>query len=600
MKPYEEGMYEEPYIVFDCEVDGDYFGDARYGGQVILVCWYCSWEDKYKYSRTLKGMYEDLTTAKTIVAHNLKYDLKHLMKDNAPVYGIDCYDTMIAQYILDANVRKPLSLNDLCTRYNLTNKDPIIDSLMKSGVSPSEMPWGMLVDRCVRDVRTTKELYEITKDQIKEKNLSPLMHVRLSLCKVLAEMEMQGMHLDKDRVYDAYVGRIREFAKLQQELDEFTGGINHSSTQQKQEYLYDVLGFEELRDCVKGGPLRTAKGNRKTDKETIQQLIPKTDKQKRYLDLIRRYGKLDAELSKALEKFKSCVDSKEVLFANFNQHVSKTGRLTSLGTKHRIQFQNLQRDFKPLFSARKDDWLIMEADYSNLEFLVAGYLCNDKQIYDDFVNGVDVHKISASKIFDVDVEEVTSDQRTAAKADTFGPLFGKTTGTEGQKRYFKAFNERYASVVEKQEVWKASVINRGFFKIETGAEFRFPEARVNRYGYLNVTNKVKNYGIQHLATGEIVPVAVNLLHDEMKARNYESFLINTVHDSVVIEVKPEEKEALEELVVEVLTTGVFEFLYQNYDMNFWMPLGVGIKTGTHWAEGEETKYKVDPPWALVA
>src|SRR5690625_4142753 len=202
--------------------------------------------------------------------------------------------------------------------------------------------------------------------------------------------------------------------------------------------------------------------------DTIRQLKPKNEKQREYLKLIRRYAKLNAELGKALEKFKACVDSNELLYANFNQCVSATGRLISSGTKHKIQFQNMQRDFKPLFKARKDGWLMMEADYSNLEFLVAGFLCDDSQIYDDFVNGVDVHKKSASEIFNVPEEEVTSEQRTAAKADTFGPLFGKTTGTEGQQRYFKAFNERYHRVVDRQEIWKASVINKGYFKIATG------------------------------------------------------------------------------------------------------------------------------------
>jgi len=600
MKPYEEGMYEGPYIVADLEVDGEYAGDARYGGKVVLAVWYCSWNGTFKYSYNLRKMYQDLKKAKTFVAHNAKYDLKHLIKNKAPVGHLNIYDTMLAQYTLDGIIRNKVGLDALCERYGLDRKEVIINTLMKNGVPPSEMPKSLLLDRCIRDVRTTKQLYDITKKQIKNRNIFPLLHVRLSLCKTLAYMEMKGMHLDKDRVYDEYVGRAKEFEQLQQELDEFTGGINHNSSKQKQEYLYDYLKFEEVKDCIKGGPLRTATGNRKADMDTIRQLKPKTKEQESYLKLIGRYAKLNAELSKALDKFKECVDSNELLYANFNQHISKTHRLTSSGTKHKIQFQNMQRDFKPLFSARKDDWLMMEADYSNLEFVVAGFLCNDIQIYEDFTHDVDVHKVSASEIFSVPIEEVTSEQRTTAKAFTFLPLFGGTSGTEDQKRYYRAFNERYRGVVDQQESWKASVINKKYFKIETGMEFRFPEARVNRRGYLNVNNNVCNYAIQHFSTGEIVPIAVSLLHDEMVSRGYKSFLVNTVHDSVVIEVNPKEKESLEELVVEVLTTKVYNFLYENYGIEFWMPLGVGIKTGNHWAEGQETKYKVNPPWEIAA
>ena len=600
MKAYEEGMYEEPYIVIDLEVDGDYYGDPRYGGEIILAVWYCSWTGKYKYSRDIKKVYQDISKAKTLIAYNAKYECKHLLKNKCDISHLNIYDPMLAQYTLDGIIRNKLSLDSLCTRYGLDNKDVVIDTLMKNGVPPSEMPWSLLLDRCIRDVRTTQQLYEITKKQVKDREIFPLLHVRLALCKTLSYMEMKGMHLDKDRVYDEYVGRAKEFEEIQQELDEFTGGINHNSPAQKQEYLYDYLKFEEVKDCVKGGPLRTESGGRKTDMDTIRQLKPKNEKQREYLKLIRRYAKLNAELGKALDKFKECVDSNELLYANFNQNVSKTHRLTSSGTKHKIQFQNMQRDFKPLFNARKKGWLMMEADYSNLEFVVAGFLCDDMQIYEDFTNDVDVHKVSASEIFNVPQEEVTPEQRTAAKAFTFLPLFGGTSGTEDQKRYYRAFNERYKGVVRRQEAWKASVINRKAFTIDTGMEFRWPHAKVNRRGYLNVNNNVCNYAIQHLATGEIVPIAVSLLHDEMVRKNYKSFMVNTVHDSVVIEVHPEERESLEELVTEVFTTKVYNFLYDNYGIEFWMPLGVGIKVGTHWAEGEETKYKVNPPWEIAA
>ena len=126
---------------------------------------------------------------------------------------------------------------------------------------------------------------------------------------------------------------------------------------------------------------------------------------------------------------------------------------------------------------------------------------------------------------------------------------------------------------------------------------RFPDRRVDRRtGYLNVQNSVVNYPVQYLATGEIIPIAVCFAHWRMRKEGLRSFLVNTVHDSVVVEYHPEELEKIKEIMELSFTHDVYNYLYDNYEIEFNIPLGIGVKAGDHWSTGEEVKKDVEPPW----
>lgn len=597
MKPYEEGDYFGSHVCLDFETTNNQYGNACYPNEIVCAVWYFSDTDKYYYADSdYSLLIEHLFSAKVLIAQNAKMELKWLQKLGAFLVGLQVFDPMLSQYSLDGVQRHPVNLDALCTRYGLENKDPIIDQLMKSGVCPSEMPVSMLKDRCLLDVQTTLQLYHILSNKLLDAGLFPLYHTKAELCKVLADMELNGMYLDSDRVRDVYVERGRQYEIVTDELDQFTGGINHNSPKQKQEYLYDVLKFKELKG-YDGKPKRTPAGGRLTDSATINSLSPSNDSQRTYLELLKKHSKLFAELSKALDKFQECVEEGGMMYADFNQHITVSHRLSSSGTKHKVQFQNLQREFKKLFKAREEDWLIMEADGAQIEFRVAGYLGHDEQIKYDIDHGEDVHRFTAHKMFGVPEEEVTGDQRTASKADTFAPLYGREFGTEAQVEYFKAFREKYPDITETQEGWVTQVTNFGKFTLPTGLTLEFPNRKLSRSGRLDVRNKILNYPVQYLATGEIIPIAVCYAHLRMRTAGLKSFLINTVHDSVIAEVHPDEVDIMSDIMKSAFTDDVYDYLYDNYGMKFNLPLGIGIKVGPHWGEGEEVKQESAPKWA---
>jgi DNA polymerase I-like protein with 3'-5' exonuclease and polymerase domains len=201
---------------------------------------------------------------------------------------------------------------------------------------------------------------------------------------MLADIELRGMHLDADRVRAAFKAGREQLDVVEAELHEFTGGINPRSPKQVAVYLYDTLGFDPPK--INGKPVRG------TDKEAIARLKATTPEQERFLDLKKRHAVLEAEVGKALEKFNDCCNdttSDNLLLAVFNQTITQTHRLSSSGSKYKVQFQNFARKFKPLFNARNPGGKIGEPDGSQLEFRVAGFLGQDRRAYDDIMNKVD-------------------------------------------------------------------------------------------------------------------------------------------------------------------------------------------------------------------
>ena len=575
-------------LTLDLETTNNEYGNPSYSNRVVLYATKLG-NECVQAGSNIDRLADVVSNADILVAHNAKFELKWLLHHGIPIEHLEVFDTLIAEYSLLGNIAKPLDLGSVCARYGLPVKEPYIDKLMKQGICPSEMPHSMLMSRCMDDVVTTYELYKILSRNLLDNSLYNVFQTKMELCKVLADVELNGVWLDKDRVEEEFEEANTEFVALLAEIDEFTGGINPNSPKQVGEYLYDNLGFNELKNR-KGVPSRTPAGGRKTDASTIFALKPTTKAQEKYLELQGRHSQLNADVTKALAKFYECSQADEIMYANFNQARTRTHRLSSSGCKHKVQFQNLHRKFKPLFTARNEGWLVAEIDGSQLEFRVAAYLGQDVQAMEDIENEVDVHTVTR----DIINGAGGSVDRTGAKPHTFKPLYGGSSGTKAEQAYYGEFRRKYAGVTATQEDWKTSVINHGKLVLPTGMVFSWPNRHVNSRGYLDVSTSVCNYPVQYLATAEIIPIALVELHHLMQENDMESFIVNTVHDSVVVEVHPFEVDLLKELAVGAFTTHVYDTLHDRYGIDFNVALGVGIKVGSHWSEGDEEKYNVKP------
>ena len=589
-------LLSDNYVVLDVETTNKQFGDATVPENRLVVTVFTDGKGSVHY--TTRGEFEHgglvaaIERADLLVAHNAKMELKWLSRMGADLSKIMPYCTMIGEHVLHGNVRVGKSLGVVTQRYGLGTKDPYVDKLMRKGVCPSEMPFSFIKGRCIKDVVQTEQVFLQQRKLLEEKGLLPVMYTRCLLTPVLADIELRGLALDPERVQEEYKRCHAELEKVKERLEQVAAGVNPKSPKQMGEFLYDTMGFAEL--SRRGKPLRTDKGGRLTDVATIQRLTAKTKAQAEYQELMQKFSVLDAEMSKALSKFKECVENGDLLYAQFNQAVTATHRLSSSGTAYKVQFQNLPRKFKPLFMARlrEQGWVVGEIDGAQLEFRVAGYLGQDMQAYTDILNGEDVHSFT-SKVL---TEAGQKTDRQGAKEHTFKPLYGGESGTKAEQAYYAAFKAKYQGVAKAQEQWKSEVLRTKQLRVASGLIFHWPDTRVTGTGYITNSTSICNYPVQSLATAEIIPIAVVYMWHTIKLQGLQSFMVNTIHDSVISEIHPDEVQQMKDIGEDCFTTKVYHYLEKVYGIRFNVPLGTGFKAGEHWSEGKELKYQLEPPY----
>ena len=626
-------LYTGTYVTLDFEIDtshGDYGHPVHPKNGMLLACWKDAegtpkhaWADEFALPES--GLFEDIAKADFLVAHNAKYELGWLARCGLDLHTVKVFDTKLAEYVLLGNRAAPCkatglgkrstSLNACCLRRGWKQKDPLVDMMMKFGVNPTLIPRRWLQGRCERDVEDTERLFQDQLRLLVDSGRDGVLLTRCLFTPVLAAIEAEGMALDAERVEQIYAEYDEKHRRLLAEMDILTGGINWKSTKQVAEFLYseEGLGFSELQGRD-GKPLRTAKGKPKTDQSTMAALKARTAKQREFVALRRDLGKVDAALSKALRFFYGvCKEYSCQFYATFNQTVTATHRLSSSGHSTwfemfqdtmTAQMQNLARIFKKLFVAKVPGWLVVEVDGSQLEFRVAADLGKDEQAIQDISDpDFDAHIFSASEIKGIPYDELlqryrdgdseAKSFRTAAKAHTFKPLYGGESGTRNEKRYYKAFKARYSGLATAQEGWVEEVLRTKRLITPWGMRYYWPRAKRGRDGYVNVKSNVYNYPVQAFATAEIIPVAITALWQRLRGDSQVKF-VNTVHDSVILEVHPDAVDRVRREAINAFGIDVYAYLERVYNYQFTVPLGCGITIGTHWSEGAEESYNIWP------
>jgi DNA polymerase I-like protein with 3'-5' exonuclease and polymerase domains len=620
--------FSDNYLVLDFEVE---VNDNRFGSAIddrnhlVLACYsrgggairhrFGSEFDQAE----LKRAVED---ADFIVGHNLKYEYAWLNRMGIDTSQILGFDTMLAEYVLLGNLAagdlesgvKPtsVSLDACCQRRGYAAKDPIVDLWMEHGIKVSEMPRKWVLDRCKQDVRTTEQLFIDQRRELADTNRLGCLYTRCILTPLLAAIEKEGCHLDNQRVEEVYSEYTVRFVDLSNQFTRLTDGINWRSSKQVAAYLYDTLQFAELRDRS-GEPKRTPSGGRQTNAKVLEKLKAETEEQKEFLALRKQLSKIGSAISKNLDYFKEvCEQHGGTFYAEFNQAITATHRLSSTGiaietrTKgsKSCQLTNIPRAFKRLFAARRDGWLVGEADGAQIEFRVAACLGNDRQARADIADReFDAHCVTASAMYEVEYaklrsaylagDKVAADRRQSAKPETFKPLYGGSKGTPAQERWYEAFKRRYPDLAKTQENWVYEVLEKKYLTTPWGLRYYWPNIRMSSSGYVNNGSAIYNYPIQALATAEIIPIAITYFWHTVRAEGLDEVIIpiNTVHDSLVCEIHPEHADDFRRLATEAFGPCVLRYLSIVYDLDFDVPLGTGIKIGSHWSEGIEERYE---------
>lgn len=576
------------YVVVDFETTIHRGGNALYEENgLVLAMWYdnceeqmyAKWGNEYQMAELVRACEE----ADFIVAHNAKFELQWLQRCGLDIGNVLVYDTMIGEYVYGGNryAWNQLSLENTCQRRFGTGKDTCISGMYKAGVSSEDIPESWLFQYCMKDVALTHRLFEAQLADLNKLDLLAIQYTRCLTTTVLAAIEVNGMNLDADKVVGMTAEKEEEYAQVTLELEQATGGINVNSPKQLGEYLYDNLGFVELKDR-RGNPLRSAKGGRKTDQDSIAKLKARTAPQREFLDLYKRSKSLYNELTKYLRKFSDCcTEAAGWLRGEFNQTRTKTHRLSSSGLDYKTQFQNFPRAYKPMFTARRDGWLVGEGDGAQLEFRIAAHLGRDRVAREDIINGTDIHSVTAG---------IIGCTRQEAKAHTFKPLYGGMSGAPNEVKYYEFFKEKYEGIASAQRAWIGSVLSDKYLRTEWGMRYYWPDTKMDRSGYVRNSTSICNYPVQAFATAECIPIALVYFWHLTRVMQAEMLLVNTVHDSIICELPPEEEGLFHALCKHTLITEVEDYLSDVYDVKLTVPLGAGVSVSHCWGDKEAEEY----------
>jgi len=303
-----------------------------------------------------------------------------------------------------------------------------------------------------------------------------------------------------------------------------------------------------------------------------------------FLQRVRRLSALDTYLSSFVEGISTHIKSDGMLHVQLLQHRTGTGRLSGANPN----MQNMPRGgtfpVKKVFVSRWEGGQIMEADFAQLEFRVAAFLSQDKVAIEEVSTGFDVHSYTAKVISDAGQPISRQD----AKAHTFAPLYGASGfgRTEAEAAYYKQFTTKYKGISEWHKRLATEILNTGRIKTPSGREFTWPDVQRRRNGSVTFFTQIKNYPVQSFATADIVPISLIYIDKLLEKNSMQSCVVNTVHDSIVIDVHPNETDKVIR-IVKATNDNLINIINSKWNIDFNVPLLLEAKIGDNWLDTKD-------------
>jgi len=346
--------------------------------------------------------------------------------------------------------------------------------------------------------------------------------------------------------------------------------------------IYTSTGVVAGLRCVPYGPeIATALGF-STDGDTID-VLNRTGSARavEFLTALSRKNAIDTYITTFIGGIKRGIRDDGLLHTSFMQCVTATGRLSSRNPN----FQNLPRannfPIRKVIVSRWKGGLIADIDFAQLEFRCAVAMAGCAQGLRDIAEGVDIHSITSKVLTDNGQET----NRQDAKPHTFKPLYGGTTGTSAEQAYYAAFLNRYSGIRDWQQDLQNRAIRDHIIRLPSGREYMFPGAKRRWDGGSTFATQIKNYPVQGFATGDIVPLVVVALHQFLRGLKCNTCIINTVHDSITLDVHPEELDIVKKAVD--YFKNVNALIEARYGFTTEVPFTVDAKMGPNWMEGNK-------------
>ena len=574
----------EKIVAFDCETDGLNCREAALVG-FSLSC--CTGEGFYIPLVCGDGLLAGNLISKdealaqlqrlfgnkdcTVIMHNGKFDYQVLCCNGLPQPQCLIWDTMVAAWLLEPE-RSSYSLESLAAG-KLGLETISFDSIVPKGSTFADLTLDQAVPYAAEDADLTWQLYQLFKPRLEQTNLLKLfLELEMPVLPVLAQMELQGIHIEGRELEDYGRELAQEIAGIQAEIYEIVGHeFNIASTKQLQQVLFEERGLPTGKKTKSGYS---------TDTSVLETLAALDVVPRKILEF-RAKSKL---LSTYVETLPKMADSQGRIHTSFVQTGTATGRFSSRDPN----LQNIPvrdeegRRIRSAFTATPGKVLI-SADYSQIELVLLAHLSQDEGLCSAFNQGVDVHKATAALIFGVPAQEVTAEMRRTAKTINFGVMYGMSAFRlsnelgipRGQAQGFiEKYFATYAGISQFKEDMISQAEEKGFVETLMGRRRYIPA--------INSRNKLEKSGAERIAVNtpiqgsaaDIVKKAMLAVTDLLKKESCSAQLLLQVHDELIFECDQGEADTAAALIRQGMESVV--------DLR--VPLKVSVEIGPRWGD----------------
>ena len=531
-------------------------------------------DEAQKIVNEFKEVLENEQTLK--IGQNMKYDILVLAN-----YGIDVkgpmFDTMVAHYVLQPELRHNMDyLAEIYLHYRTIHIEELIGARGKNQGNMRTLPPEAVYKYACEDADVTLKLQRVLEKELHDSGASSLFYdIEMPLVPVLAYMEKNGVRVDTDALKETSQHFTTRMNQIEKEIHELAGGeFNVSSPKQVGEVLFDKL---KIINKAK----KTKTGQYVTSEEVLEGLRGKHEIVGKILD----YRGLKKLLSTYIDTLPLLINPKTgKIHTSFNQTVTATGRLSSSNPNlQNIPIRN--EDGKEIRKAfiPEEGCEFFSADYSQIELRIMAHLSGDKNMVDAFHEGDDIHAATAAKVYKIGMDEVTREQRSKAKTANFGIIYGisvfglaerMNVPRSEAKELIDGYFETYPQVKAYMDESIAVARKKGYIETIFGRKRFLPDinshnAVVRGYAERNAINAP----IQGSAA-DIIKVAMIRIYQRFMDENIRSTMMLQVHDELNFSVYPDEKEKVQQIVIEEMEKA--------YTMQ--VPLRADCGWGKNWLE----------------
>ena len=534
-----------------------------------------NFEEAVKQLEFFKDIFAD--ASKTLVAQNYKFDYKMMKKYGVKIQN-KIFDTMLAHYVINADGKHGMdALSESYLNYKPVSIESLIGPKGKNQNSMAHLPAESIKDYAAEDADVTLQLAEIFMPELeKQGTTSVLENIETPLIEVLANMEWEGIRVDKDFLNAYSVELGKELDIIEEKITELAGEkFNLDSPKQ-----LGVILFEKLKITTEMKKTKT--GQYSTGEDVLQRYLHTHEIVPLILDY-RELRKLKSTYIDTLPTMINPITGR--VHTNFMQAVAATGRLSS----NQPNLQNIPirtsrgKEIRKAFVARDENHVLVSADYSQVELRIIAALSGDQNMIEAFQQGEDIHKATASKVFNVPLEEVTKDMRSKAKAVNFGIIYGQgpfglaqqlgISRTEA-KNIIEAYYTQFAALKTYQHKAVEDCRSKGFVETVLGRRRFLPDINSsNAISRSFAERNAVNAPIQGSAA-DVIKMAMAKIQAALKVANLKTKMVLQVHDELLFDTPKEEIDQVFALVKHEMEHAV----------KLAVPLEVEIQAGNNWLE----------------